>query len=478
MDDPSLNLSRAYEEQLLAPSSSRPLRCVLVTGYLGAGKTSLLRHLLRERRNLRFAVLQNEFGEADVDSGTLGSASANAVYGLPSLSLPDGCACCYGLAALRNTVRALLASPAGVQVLLIETTGLADPAPVAAALLDVGVHLDCVAAVVDAESVVAQLQTSGTAAAQVASADVVLINKCDCASLGAAADAEDAVRRLTLARTLRCSHGCVPLSAVLDVREAAVRSSASAFLSHEDVPATAELELGDAPVTARALAAPQASHPLELEKVTSVTWRRSAPLCAAALLACLAQHALPARGLLRAKGHLWLAQRPLHRCALQLAGARRTVVSEEAAWEGPPASCLVLIGTHRGALLALRDILDALPEAGGCDQTAAAFAARVAADGRFCQPELLPGGVAELSLRGAPRQGLDGPALNGMLARAVNVGGALLLWTVAAREPASALRLRVALGAGDDGAALADVLLRCTDAVYRKALGTASACDC
>jgi hypothetical protein len=77
-----------------------------------------------------------------------------------------------------------------------------------------------------------------------------------------------------------------------------------------------------------------------------------------------------------------------------------------------------------------------------------------------------------------PRHGLSSAALNGLLARAVNGGGRVLLWAEVALEPGEMLSLRAALAAGDDAVALADVVLLCANAVYVKALGAVSACEC
>jgi len=153
---------------------------VVISGFLGSGKTTVMRALMRSRGNLRFALVMNELASADVDSALLGSAGANAAVGLPLLSIPDGCCCCAGAAALRGALQTVLGAAAGrVDAVLLETTGLANPAPLAEALAAGGAALSCVATVVDAEAALAQLAgpSAATLQAQVRCADLVLLNK-------------------------------------------------------------------------------------------------------------------------------------------------------------------------------------------------------------------------------------------------------------------------------------------------------------
>ena len=177
----ALNLSRAFEDRLLAAPAAAAGRvpAVVVSGFLGAGKTSVVRSLLRSRGNLRFAIIMNEFAGTDVDSALLGGAGANAAVGLPLLSLPEACCCCSGRAALRDALQQVLRAAGNVDAVLLETTGLANPAPLADALAKGGAALSCVAAVVDAEAARAQLAgpAAATLRAQVRCADLVVLNK-------------------------------------------------------------------------------------------------------------------------------------------------------------------------------------------------------------------------------------------------------------------------------------------------------------
>ncbi|KAL6763182.1 CobW/HypB/UreG, nucleotide-binding domain-containing protein [Haematococcus lacustris] len=252
-----LNLSSRYEDYLLSRASSRSriVPAIVLTGFLGAGKTTVCRHILRNRGPLRLTVLSNEVGALDVDSQLLDLAQLNAEQGLPAAQLAGGCVCCTaqaGFAAALAAIQSALAGPLGCSLdyLVVETSGVGDAEPLAALLLAHGFRLEAVVAVVDAEAGLAALQQQAVARAQVlpphcipsgqgdghmpldghqggacwggccqvSSADLVLLNKCDLAGLGAAADTEDLVQQVSPGvRMLRCRFGAVPLDLLLDL---------------------------------------------------------------------------------------------------------------------------------------------------------------------------------------------------------------------------------------------------------------------
>ncbi|KAL6747368.1 CobW/HypB/UreG, nucleotide-binding domain-containing protein [Haematococcus lacustris] len=220
-----LNLSSRYEDYLLSRASSRSriVPAIVLTGFLGAGKTTVCRHILRNRGPLRLTVLSNEVGTLDVDSQLLDLAQLNAEQGLPAAQLAGGCVCCTaqaGFAAALAAIQSALAGPLGCSLdyLVVETSGVGDAEPLAALLLAHGFRLEAVVAVVDAEAGLAALQQQAVARAQVSSADLVLLNKCDLAGLGAVADTEDLVQQVSPGvRMLRCRFGAVPLDLLLDL---------------------------------------------------------------------------------------------------------------------------------------------------------------------------------------------------------------------------------------------------------------------
>jgi G3E family GTPase len=162
------------------------LPVTLVTGYLGSGKTTLIRHLLADARMARAAVVVNEFGEVGIDHALIAASSENVAL------LANGCLCCVVRTDLQETLRDLFTRRRAGEVIdfdrvLIETSGLADPAPVmqtfaSDALLAAQFRLDGVVTLVDAMHGARNLAAEGEAVKQVALADRVLLTKTDLAT--------------------------------------------------------------------------------------------------------------------------------------------------------------------------------------------------------------------------------------------------------------------------------------------------------
>ena len=193
-----------------------PIPVTVLTGFLGAGKTTLLNRLLRQATGKRYAVIVNEFGEIGID-GSLVVGADEEVY-----ELNNGCVCCKLRGDLIRVVSNLLRRPGGFDGILIETTGLADPAPVIQTfyfddLLRQHTRLDSVICVADARHLKAQLSEAPEAGAQLAQADLVLLNKADLADAPTLAEAELNVQQLNPNAELRSSvRGDIPLAALLD----------------------------------------------------------------------------------------------------------------------------------------------------------------------------------------------------------------------------------------------------------------------
>jgi len=147
----------------------------LVTGFLGAGKTTLLNHLLRASGDHRFAVIENEFGAVGIDAALL-EAPAKAI-----ISLDDGCLCCETRDQLVDALRSLATSESPTERILVEMSGLANPSPVLATMLQFGTvfHLDGVITVVDARHAPTDAIDHPVWTEQVATADVIVLNKVD-----------------------------------------------------------------------------------------------------------------------------------------------------------------------------------------------------------------------------------------------------------------------------------------------------------
>ncbi len=188
----------------------------VLTGFLGAGKTTLLNRLLREAGGRRYAVIVNEYGELGID-GSLVVGAEEEVY-----ELNNGCVCCKLRGDLIRVASNLVRRPGGFDGILIETTGLSDPAPIVQTfhlddLLRQHTPLDSVICVADARHLTAQLRDAPEAGAQLAQADLVLLNKADLADAATLAEAERAVQALNPTAELRRSvHGDIPLAQLLD----------------------------------------------------------------------------------------------------------------------------------------------------------------------------------------------------------------------------------------------------------------------
>ncbi|MGP2491444.1 CobW family GTP-binding protein [Mesorhizobium sp. PUT5] len=188
----------------------------VLTGYLGAGKTTLLNRILSENHGKRYAVIVNEFGEIGIDNDLI-VESDEEIY-----EMNNGCVCCTVRGDLIRVVEGLMRRPGRFDAIVVETTGLADPVPVAQTFfMDEDVRaktrLDAVVALVDAKHLPLRLKDSREAEDQIAFADVIVLNKTDLVSPEELREVEATVRAINpTARIHRTQRSGVPLSAVLD----------------------------------------------------------------------------------------------------------------------------------------------------------------------------------------------------------------------------------------------------------------------
>ena len=196
----------------------------IVTGFLGSGKTTLLNHVLLHRDTQRVAVIVNEFGDIGIDGQLVIGAEEDI------LELNNGCICCTVRTDLTRAVANLLASGRAIDRILIETTGLADPAPVIQSFildetLRSNTELDAIVTVVDAQHILEQLHNE-QAREQVAFADVILINKIDLVADRALDDLGSRLRSLNPLATIHRTRNCeVDLGRVLGVRAFDLRNA-------------------------------------------------------------------------------------------------------------------------------------------------------------------------------------------------------------------------------------------------------------
>jgi G3E family GTPase len=313
--------------EALNPDSG-PIPVTLVTGFLGSGKTTLVNHILRNRCGVRAAVLVNELGEIGIDDELFVGVNGGMI------ELSNGCVCCSTNNDLVDGIARVLARPQPVDYILVETTGVADPLPVAATFQRAEfrglLRLDAIVAVAEAEQFSLEKFDGIAARSQLRHADAVLVNKCDRVTEPQLAKVEAAIRALNpAARLLRTTHCAVPLPLILDV----------------DL-----FQPGDRP-----LAQDQRAHGhIEDDGFSSFCFESDRPLSARRF-----QDFLERRppGLVRGKGFLWLAETG-RRYVFHLVGDRFTL--EDDTRSRSNGNRLVLIGRNLDAAALQRTLAQCL----------------------------------------------------------------------------------------------------------------------
>ena len=197
-------------------SQQRPIPVSILTGFLGAGKTTLLNYILKQQHGYKFAVIINEVGRIGVDGQLVERQQEEIV------EMSNGCLCCTVRKDLVRGVQNLL-KKGGFDYLLIETTGIAEPGPIAQTFLNIPqlqqlVRMDSIITVVDAEQIRKQLAEIETAVEQVRMADFLLLNKTDLVGAGILEEVETALREINPHATLfRTSQSEVNLKELLDM---------------------------------------------------------------------------------------------------------------------------------------------------------------------------------------------------------------------------------------------------------------------
>ena len=285
------------------------LSVTIITGFLGSGKTTLVNHMLANRAGLRFAVMVNEFGEIGIDNELVLST------GEAMLELSNGCVCCSINKDLAEAVARVLARHSTLDRLIVETTGLADPLPIALTFLRPDfrdrLRLDSIIATADGANFSLDRFENSPLRNQLRYADIVLLNKGDLAGEKALCVVEAKIREVKpQARILRTRFSQAPIDLLLTP---AHRGNLPDHDHH---------------------------HHLESDGFASVSFESDRPFDVPGFQRFL--ETLPPV-VFRGKGILWLAGKD-GRYVFHLVGVRFTL--DEGRWEGPPRNRLVLIGQN------------------------------------------------------------------------------------------------------------------------------------
>ncbi|HTL69577.1 MAG TPA: GTP-binding protein [Lacunisphaera sp.] len=196
---------------------SAPIPVTVLTGFLGAGKTTLLNRILTGQHGRKIAVIENEFGEVGVDN-QLVIQSDEEIF-----EMNNGCICCTVRGDLLRILGRLMKRKDRLDAILIETTGLANPAPVAQTFftdpeMREQFRLDAIVTLVDAKHILLHLDDSPEALKQIAFADVIVLNKTDLVSLPELAALEKRLHAVNaVARVYRAQNADVPIKNIIDV---------------------------------------------------------------------------------------------------------------------------------------------------------------------------------------------------------------------------------------------------------------------
>ncbi|MCX7596139.1 MAG: GTP-binding protein [Fischerella sp.] len=320
------------------------LPVTIITGFLGSGKTTLLNHILSNQQGLKTAVLVNEFGEIGIDNELIISTDDNNM-----VELSNGCICCTINNDLVDAVYKVLERQENIDYLVVETTGIADPLPVARTfLVDPGLRsltrLDSIITVVDAAHYSLDLFNSQAAYSQIAYGDVILLNKIDLVSEEELQSLETKIREVKEgARIIRTKQAQVPLPLILSVGlfESDKYFDSVEAHAHDHDHEHEHSECGHDHHDHDQEHHHHHSNHLENDGFTSLSFESDKPFAIRKFQYFL-DNQLPDT-IFRAKGIMWFDESP-KRHIFHLCGKRFTLDDDE--WKGEKKNQLVLIGQN------------------------------------------------------------------------------------------------------------------------------------
>src|SRR3954453_22300867 len=286
-----------------------PVPILLVTGFLGAGKTTVVNHLLAHAQGRRIAAVVNDFGAINIDAELIAGASDGVV------SLANGCICCSLEGDLLRTLSTLLRRDPKPEYIVIETSGVADPADIVRNLMDPVIlreaPLETVLCVMDAATLPAALDDA-LMRSQLRVADIVALSKLDLADEGAGARMREAIRAQRVpAVVVDARHGEIPSTLLF--------------------PATID--------RASALREPGPRRPAE-QRFETLSWTSDQPISLPRLQQAIGRLAPK---LARAKGLFETVEQPGRQMVFQFAAGRATLAPGEVPTSGAPRARIVFI---------------------------------------------------------------------------------------------------------------------------------------
>ncbi len=338
------------------------LPVTIITGFLGSGKTTLLNYILQDFDAFRVAVLVNEFGDINIDSQFLVTVEQDMV------ELTNGCICCTINDDLMQAVYRVLEKRDRIDYLVVETTGVADPLPIALTFLGIELRdmtrLDSILTVIDAETFEPDLFNSQSAMSQIAYGDILLLNKTDLVSPERLEAVELGIRTFREdVKILHAQHGQVPLPLIVDVKVGdrglyqAVAQADAEKAPHEHDHDRHDREAHDHEHHHHEAHDRHGHHHhdhdhphehhhhhsdhLDNDGFVSMAFRSDRPFALKKFQQFLDYHLPPE--LFRMKGILWFKESPA-RHFFQLTGKRFQL--EDSEWPGSPSTQLICIGRN------------------------------------------------------------------------------------------------------------------------------------
>lgn len=311
-----------------------PIPVTILAGFLGAGKTSLLNHILHADHGLRVAVLVNDFGSINIDSQLIVDVQGDTI------NLANGCICCTIRSDLLDAVLRLVESEDPPEYVVIETSGVSDPLEVALTFnnpaLQHAIQVDSILTLIDSEQIRhLDREYEVLAITQIGVADIVIANKADLVTPEQMDELKTWIRQVVpTARILETTHGSVPLEFVLGVGA----YSTERLLQRETADVHVHAEDGEHDH--------HDHHHHDHSLIFSTwSWTTDEPLSLREVRRVMEK--LPSQ-IYRAKGFLYLEDAPEKRAVLQVVGRRVNLTLNEDWGERQPGTQIVVIGAQGG----------------------------------------------------------------------------------------------------------------------------------